>query len=563
MNHDKMINISAKRGFLWPSFEIYSGVSGFTDYGPLGASLKNNIMEKWRKQYIAGEGFYEIESPTVMPEEVLKASGHVDNFTDPMTKCENCSDVFRADHIIEEATGQDVESLENDKLDKIVIENNITCPSCGGKLSNIWNYNLMFKTLIGAKGNKTGYMRPETAQGIFILFKRLSRFFRGKLPFGVVQLGKAYRNEISPRQGVIRLREFTQAEAEIFLDPEDKSTPKFLKIANEKLHLFSQDAQENNKEPLELTSHEALDKNVVTSEMLIYQLYLAKKFLNEIGISDDVLRFRQHLSGEMAHYAIDCWDVEVKTDKYGWVEIIGIADRGGYDLKSHTKESNEELSMFQESDEVITISKTIVKPNLSKFGPVFKKDASKIKTYLETADADVIKKAIEKEGKYIVDLGQKFELISEYLIFEDIEEEIKGKQITPHVIEPSFGIDRIVYSVLLHSFKSTEKKDYFQFEKEIAPVQLSVFPLVNKDGLDDLAIEISENLRSVGYVVETDNSGTIGKRYARSDEIGIPLAITIDYDTLEDDAVTIRNRDDETQDRVAINDLENYLKEFY
>ena len=146
MNHDKMMNIARKRGFLWPSFEIYSGVSGFTDYGPLGASLKNNIMQKWRKQYIAGEGFHEIEGPTVMPMEVLKASGHVDNFTDPMTKCNDCGEVFRADHIIEEAIGIDVESLPNEEMDKIVEDNNIKCPSCGGSLANIWNYNLMFKT---------------------------------------------------------------------------------------------------------------------------------------------------------------------------------------------------------------------------------------------------------------------------------------------------------------------------------------------------------------------------------------------------------------------------------
>ncbi|MCC7553680.1 MAG: glycine--tRNA ligase [Methanobacteriaceae archaeon] len=566
MNHDKMTNISAKRGFLWPSFEIYSGVSGFTDYGPLGSSLKNNIMEKWRKQYVAEEGFFEIESPTIMPEEVLKASGHVDNFTDPMTKCGKCSNVFRADHIIEESINEDVEILENEELDEVILKNNIKCPVCSGKLSNIWNYNLMFKTHIGAKGDKTGYLRPETAQGIFILFKRLSRFFRGKLPFGVVQLGKAYRNEISPRQGVIRLREFTQAEAEIFLDPKDKTCPKFSKIASEKLYLSSQDVQENNKDPLEITAQEALDKNIVANETLIYQLYLAKKFLNEIGIPDKVLRFRQHLSGEMAHYALDCWDVEVNTDKYGWVEIIGIADRGDYDLASHSRESNEELSMFQESDKVETITKTIVKPNLSKFGPVFKKDAPKIKTFLETADADEIKDVIEKEGKYTVKLDDEFELLKEHLIFEDKTEDIKGKQIMPHVIEPSFGIDRIVYSVLLHSFHTSENdedKDYFKFKKEIAPVQLSVFPLVNKDGLDDLAFEITEKLRSLAYVVEIDTSGSIGKRYARGDEIGIPLAITIDYDTLEDETVTIRKRDDESQERIKINSLENYLKDYY
>ena len=564
MNHDKMMNIARKRGFLWPSFEIYSGVSGFTDYGPLGASLKNNIMQKWRRQYIAGEGFHEIEGPTVMPMEVLKASGHVDNFTDPMTKCNDCGEVFRADHIIEEAIGIDVESLPNEEMDKIVEDNNIKCPSCGGSLANIWNYNLMFKTQIGAKGDKTGYMRPETAQGIFILFKRLSRFFKNKLPFAAVQLGKSYRNEISPRQGVIRLREFTQAEAEIFLDPEDKTHPKFSKIADETLYLASQDVQLNEKETLELTAQEALDQGIVSSETLIYQLYLAKKFLNEIGINDDVLRFRQHLPGEMAHYALDCWDVECLTDKYGWVEIIGIADRGDYDLTAHSKFSNEELDIYKEFDEPKLIKKTVIKPNLKKFGPAFKGDSPKIKTFIENLSEDEvseIKAAIEADGKFTLELDGSYEILEEHLIFEDIEEEIKGEKIVPHVIEPSFGIDRILYCTLLHSFKETEEKDYFQFAKEIAPIQVSVFPLMNKDGLGEIAVEITHELREAGFTVDNDTSGTIGKRYARADEVGVPIAITVDFDTKEDNTVTIRDRDTEEQERVEIGALKEVIKE--
>ena len=553
MNHDKMMNIARKRGFLWPSFEIYSGVSGFTDYGPLGASLKNNIMQKWRKQYIAGEGFHEIEGPTVMPMEVLKASGHVDNFTDPMTKCNDCGEVFRADHIIEEAIGIDVESLPNEEMDKIVEDNNIKCPSCGGSLANIWNYNLMFKTQIGAKGDKTGYMRPETAQGIFILFKRLSRFFKNKLPFAAVQLGKSYRNEISPRQGVIRLREFTQAEAEIFLDPEDKTHPKFSKIADETLYLASQDVQLNEKETLELTAQEALDQGIVSSETLIYQLYLAKKFLNEID-----------LPGEMAHYALDCWDVECLTDKYGWVEIIGIADRGDYDLTAHSKFSNEELDIYKEFDEPKLIKKTVIKPNLKKFGPAFKGDSPKIKTFIENLSEDEvseIKAAIEADGKFTLELDGSYEILEEHLIFEDIEEEIKGEKIVPHVIEPSFGIDRILYCTLLHSFKETEEKDYFQFAKEIAPIQVSVFPLMNKDGLGEIAVEITHDLREAGFTVDNDTSGTIGKRYARADEVGVPIAITVDFDTKEDNTVTIRDRDTEEQERVEIGALKEVIKE--
>lgn len=566
MNHDKMTNISRKRGFLWPSFEIYSGVSGFTDYGPLGATLKNNIMQKWRKQYVVQEGFSEIEAPTVMPKEVLKASGHVDNFTDPMCKCTECGEVYRADHIIEENINKDVESLENEELDKIIEDNNIRCSECGGKLSKIWDYNLMFKTQIGAKGNKVGYMRPETAQGIFILFKRMLRYFRGKLPFGVVQLGKAYRNEISPRQGVIRLREFTQAEAEIFLNPNNKKHPKFHTIENVKFRLCSQEVQMNETEEIIVTAKEALDKGIISSEMLIYQLYLARKFLEELGIPEDVLRFRQHLPGEMAHYALDCWDVECKTDKYGWVEIIGIADRGNYDLTAHSKESNEELNVYIPYDEAKIVKKTIIRPNMAKFGPSFKQYSPKVKAYLNNLSSEEVqelKTKIENEGKYIIKLDTDLELLPEHIKFEDIEEELKGEKIIPHVIEPSFGIDRILYCVLLHSFVDEGEKEYFKFKKEIAPIQISVFPLQNKKEMPEISQKITNSLREEGYSVDYNISGSIGKRYAKADEIGIPLAITVDFDSIEDNSVTVRNRDTEEQERININKLNEYINNYF
>lgn len=573
MDHNKMINISTKRGFLWPSFEIYSGVSGFTDYGPLGAILKNNVMDLWRRQYIVEEGFFEIETPTVTPEEVLKASGHVDNFTDPMTKCEKCGDVFRADHLIEELTSIDADGFENEKIDKIIAEENLGCLSCEGSLTKVWNYNLMFPTTIGAKGQKTGYMRPETAQGIFIPFKRLSRFFKDKLPFGVVQLGKSYRNEISPRQGVIRLREFTQAEAEIFVNPKDKTHIKFKEIANENLILSPSYIQEKGEDSIIITAQEALDNNIVSSEILIYQLYLARKFLKELGIPDDVLRFRQHLPTEMAHYAIDCWDVECYSDQYGWVEIIGIADRGDYDLKSHSKHSNEELTIYIPYDEPKTINKKVAKVNMGKIGPVFKKDAGAVISYLENCDVELVENDIKTANKHIATIdGNKFEIVSEHIEFSEIEETISGERIYPHVIEPSFGIDRIIYSILLHSFKvgvkkettdddaESETKDYFKLANKIAPIKVSVFPLMNKEPLKDLAKQIEEDLRKDGYIADYDSSGTIGKRYARSDEIGVPIAITVDFESLEDNSVTFRNRDSEEQKRIPISKINEIVK---
>ncbi|KZX12034.1 glycine--tRNA ligase [Methanobrevibacter filiformis] len=563
MNHDKMTNISVKRGFLWPSFEIYSGVAGFTDYGPLGAILKNNIMQKWRKQYITEEGFYEIESPTVSPEEVLRASGHVNNFTDPMTQCVNCKDVFRADHIIEEQIKKEVDGLDNDDLDKLIKEEEIQCPNCGDKLTEIWNYNLMFKTKIGAKGDKIGYMRPETAQGIFIQFKRLSRFFKNKLPFGVVQLGKAYRNEISPRQGVIRLREFTQAEAEIFVNPKYKTHPKFSKIKDVEMVLNSAVTQIKNESPLTITAKEAVDKGIVANEILVYQIYLAKKFLNELGIPDKFLRFRQHMPNEMAHYALDCWDVEVKTDRYGWVEIIGIADRGDYDLLAHSKHSNEDLNIYIQYDEPKTQTKEYIKPSMNTFGPKFKQNAPAIIKKLENLNVDLVKKEIENNGKYIIKINNSsFEILATDVEFVEKTEEVKGEKITPHVIEPSFGIDRIIYAVLIHSFheaENKEDKDYFKLKPNIAPIQVSVFPLLNKKELNEIAIKIVEELRNYGLNVDYDTSGTIGKRYARCDEIGVPIAITIDFDTLENNSVTIRNRDDETQERIDIDEIKTKI----
>ncbi len=560
MKNDEVMNIAKKRGFLWSSFEIYSGSAGFFDYGPLGAILKNKIMNKWRDYYVVREGFYEIESPTIMPEEALKASGHVDHFTDPMTECKDCLEVFRADHVIKEAAGEEVEGLENEELTDILKDQQICCPRCGGGLSKVWSYNLMFQTVIGAKGKKTGYMRPETAQGIFIPFKRLLRFFRGKLPFGVVQMGKAYRNEISPRQGVIRLREFTQAEAEIFVDPRDKTHPRFAEVADDTLTLYSREKQVEEEGPVKLFAQQAVSEGMISSEILTYQLCLAKRFLDDLGIPDEVIRFRQHLPSEMAHYAIDCWDVEVETDRYGWIEIIGIADRTDFDLKSHSEHSKEDLRVFIEYDEPKTVRKLAVKPDMKKFGPIFKGDSPKIIKALEDVEASHVEKAFADEGSFKIEVeGKDYELSPDLINFEEKEEITRGEKIFPHVIEPSYGIDRIIYSVLLHTYTQEGERTYFKLPADIAPLEVSVFPLVNKESLAKNALHIKDCLRKEGIISEYDSSGTIGRRYARSDEIGVPFAVTVDHDTLNDDTVTIRNRDDSKQVRVPLSDVYSVL----
>lgn len=561
MSNEKVMSISKKRGILYPSFEIYSGVAGFYDYGPIGGLLKNNIMNLWRQYYVLQEGFYEIEAPTVMPRNTLKASGHVDNFTDPMTQCSECKEVYRADHIIEAVIDDDVEGLPDERLTEIIAENNIVCPDCEGKLDDVQSYNLMFKTQIGASGKQIGFMRPETAQGIFIAFKRISRFYKDKLPFGIVQLGKSYRNELSPRQGVIRLREFTQAEAEIFVDPSDKSHKYYKNIKDCELRLFSQNEQLNNKEPINIKVKEAIDSGIVSSEMLIYQIVLASNFLSNIGIPKEAIRFRQHLPDEMAHYAIDCWDAEVKTDQFGWVEIIGIADRTDFDLKSHIAHSKEDLSVFKEYDEPKTV--TVTKPsfNMKKFGPTFKGDSPKAKELLENANPDEIKKMFENEGIYKFSIGEnEYEIDDSFVTFDTVEEQIKGERFVPHVIEPSYGIDRIIYSTLLHSYtedisEEGETRAYFKLPAKIAPIKAVVLPLVNKEPLTDIAENIEITLRENGFVTSYDTSGTIGRRYARADEIGVPFAITVDYDSIDDNKVTIRNRDTFEQKRISINKI--------
>ena len=566
MVNEEMMSIARKRGYLYPSFEIYSGVAGFYDYGPLGGTLKNNIMNLWRKYYVNGEGFFEIEAPTIMPKPTLKASGHVDNFTDPMTKCKECKEIYRADHVIEAVIDDDVEGLPDETLTQIIKDNNIVCESCGGELDDVVSYNLMFKTQIGASGKQTAFMRPETAQGIFIAFKRISRFYKDKLPFGIVQLGKSYRNELSPRQGVIRLREFTQAEAEIFVDPSDKTHAKFESVADHELKLYSQKQQQNRDEPLQITAGEAVDAGIISSETIAYQITIAHNFLHDLGIGDDAIRFRQHLPDEMAHYAIDCWDAEVKTDQYGWVEIIGIADRTDFDLKSHIKHSKEDLSVFKEYDEPKTVTTTKANFNMKKFGPTFKGDSPKAKEILENTDVDVIMKAFEDEGVFKFTIGEnEYEIDDSFITFKTEDEQIRGERIIPHVIEPSYGIDRIIYSTLLHSYTEDEndegeKRAYLKLPAKIAPIKAAILPLVNKEPLVSLASDIEDMIRASDIITTFDVSGTIGRRYARGDEIGIPYAVTVDYDSIDDEKVTIRNRDNLKQKRVNIPDVADIIK---
>ena len=550
-NKDKVLELAIRRGFIYPSYEIYGGVSGFFDYGPLGAILKNKIENKWRELFCIKEGFYEISSPTIAPEEVFMASGHVENFIDPLVYCMNCKEAYRADHLIEEVLKIDTKGLSFERMNEYL--DKIKCKKCGGDLSKIKTFNLMFKTSIGPLNTRRGYLRPETAQNIFILFNRLYEFCRKKLPFGIIQIGKSYRNEISPRQGLIRLREFTQAELELFINPKEKKFERFKKYENEALKLITYKNEEYN-----ITAREAVDKGLFINEAFAYCIVLTKIFLKNIGIDEDKIRFRQHSKEELAHYARDAWDCEVYTRRYGWIEVAGIAYRGDYDLKMHEKFSGREMKAFVLYDKPRVIKKEILEPNLTLIGKTFREKAKKI---LEIIKDEKFVEEFKRNGKLILKIdGEEIILDERFIKLKEVEERIVGEKITPHVVEPSFGIDRIIYCLLDNCYKEIDGRIVLTFKPEISPISVAVFPLVDKKELNEIAMKIYEELRNNNIYAIYDEKDSIGKRYYRADEIGIPFAITVDFDTLKDNSVTIRFRDTKEQIRIKIEDVVKEIK---
>jgi glycyl-tRNA synthetase len=548
---ERVMELAARRGFLWPAYEIYGGLSGFYDYGPLGAPMKKNIEDVWREHFVVREGFMEIFSPTVGPEEVFMASGHVSNFVDPMTECKKCHQAFRADHLVKETAGLETDGMTYEQLDEIIGDKDIKCPQCGGGVGEVWSYNLMFKTHVGPRRHqKVGYLRPETAQAMFILFNRLYGFYRKKLPFGVSQLGKAYRNEISPRQGVIRLREFSQAEAEIFVDPEKKDHPGFEDIRDFTLTMVPDGSDEGS-----FTAAQAVEKGIVCHQYLTYYLVLTQRFLEDVGIPRERIRFRQHKRTEMAHYAADCWDAEVYTKRFGWVEMVGIADRTDYDLKAHIEASGADLTAFIQYDEPRHIKRKVIEPDMGKIGPAFKKDAGRVLAALKGASPDEVD-AFEKAGTLEVDIeGRTVTITSELASVKKVEETVMGEKVVPHVVEPSFGIDRIFYAVLESAYQEREGRNVLCLKPEIAPVKAAVFPLVKKHPLPEKAQEIAVMLKEAGIMTIYDPQDSIGRRYARVDEVGVPYSITVDFEGTEEGTVTIRDRDTTQQKRIKADEV--------
>jgi len=428
---EKIVSFAKRKGFIFQSSSIYGGLQGFYDYGPLGSQMKKNLKDSWWNFMVnTRANVVSVDSSIILNPKVWEASGHLENFTDPLTECKSCHKRFRVDHLVE-----------------------FKCPECQGELMPARNFNLMLKTFIGPveDSSSVAYLRPETAQAIFINFKNVLDSQRLKVPFGIAQIGKAFRNEITPSNFVFRTREFEQMEMEFFVEPgtEEKW---FEYWTNERM----------------------------------------KWYTDVLGIKKENLRVKKIEKGELAHYAIACVDIEYNFPSIGFSEIEGVASRGDYDLKQHEKYSGEDLKYF------------------------------------------------DQEKKYI-----------------------------PYVIEPSCGVDRVILALICEAYTEYEKgrtneaknkEIVLKLEPHISPVKLAVLPLVkNKEEIVLKAKEVFD-LLSPFFVSEYDETGAIGRRYRRQDEIGTPYSITIDFETLDDNAVTIRERDTMKQERILIKDLIDYFK---
>ena len=450
---EKIVSLCKNRGFIYPGSEIYGGLANTWDYGPLGSELKNNVKKAWQKKFIQ-ECKYNVglDAAIFMNPETWVATGHVGGFSDPLIDCKECKTRHRADKLIEEwatQNGQDLvaDGWSDEEMIKFMDDHNINCPNCGKhNFTGIRKFNLMFKTFQGVTEDSTSqiYLRPETAQGIFVNFKNVMRTTRRKLPTGIAQIGKAFRNEITPGNFTFRTREFEQMELEFFCKPGSDE------------------------------------------EWFKYWEEFCKNWLLSLGMDENNIRLRQHSKEELVFYSKGTTDIEFKFP-FGWGELWGIADRTDYDLSRHIEHSKQDLS------------------------------------YLDP----------ETNEKYI-----------------------------PYVIEPSLGCDRATLAFLCNSYEEEEiaegdTRTVLHLHPALAPYKVAVLPLSKK--LSEKAIEVYEKLAK-DFMCDYDEAGSIGKRYRREDEIGTPYCVTIDFDTLEDNQVTIRDRDTMEQVRVSIDELNNWVK---
>jgi len=526
--------------------------------------MKRKIEDKFRDMFLRRLGLYEIETPIVSPEVVFKASGHLKSFREPLVECIKCKRRFRADHLLQEFAklpSQETEKMGLKEISEALKKHGVKCPECGGDFAAPQYFLTMFKTTIGPYSDAVGYGRPEAAQGIFVEFRRLYEQVRERLPIGFAVIGHALRNEISPRQGPMRLREFTIIDLEFFIDPEAPKCPLLKQVEDETLNLvLAEERLKGSEKPVKLTVKETLNKGYIKMEWQAFFMALAKRFLVELGVPEDKQRFIEKLSWERAHYSAQGFDQEVYLDRWGWVEVSGFNDRTDFDLKGHMKESGVDMKVFKLQDRVSIRKERTVKPVISEIGRVFREDTPKVLEMLSKVDVKEIEEQFEKQGFFMMGI---FKILPSHVEFEERKIKEGGRRFIPHVIEPSFGSDRLAYVALEYAYTVKDGRVILKLPRDIAPVQIAVLPLVQKDGLPERARKLHEDLIEEGFSAEYDESGSIGRRYARFDEIGTPLCITVDYQTLEDNTVTIRDRDSWEQVRSDVKDLPSLLWDFF
>ncbi|MGQ9780749.1 MAG: glycine--tRNA ligase [Nitrososphaeria archaeon] len=550
---DKVMALAKRRGFFWQAYEPYGGVGGFYVLGDLGVRLKENIVNLWRNMFLKPYGFIEIESPTIAPYAVFEASGHVSSFKDAMAECQKCNNKYRADHLLTEQGINVSESTKLEVLEELLNQNKIRCLECGQSSWKVSAFITMFQTNIGPYKENIGFLRPETAQGMFVEFKQIYESNRAKMPVGIAQIGRAYRNEISPRQGLIRLREFSQIELEFFFNPLEGQCQPLEQVEDVKMNLLDETKVMRGEEVPDIVSaKEAIQKGLVKQPWLAFFMALSQKFMNELGVKPEAQRFRAKLEGERAHYSAQTYDQEVFVEKYGWIEVAGHAYRQDYDLKSHTLRGRVDMHVVEELNTPVKVKAMLAYLDASKIKNDFKEKASEIFRRASKIDPKTLAQKLQREDR--IDF-EGLTIGREYFTFKEVEETISSTRYIPHVVEPSFGIERIIISILEHSYIEKEDRIVLSLSEKIAPYKYAVFPLVKKDGLDKKAIEIYDAIKAKGLTAIYDDDGSIGRRYARVDEIGIPKAITVDYQTLEDDTVTVRDRDTWKQIRVKTQDL--------
>ncbi|MEM2929007.1 MAG: glycine--tRNA ligase [Nitrososphaerota archaeon] len=553
---DKLLSLLKRRGFLWPSYEIYGGLAGFISYGPLGVKLKRKIEDLWRNIFIKKHGFIEIDAPTIGPIEMYEATGFLESFKDKVGTCIKCNRKWRIDHLIEEQTkipSLEIEKLPIEKIQEIIENENVKCPICGGEIRNISFHSLMFKTTVGPFEDRMDFLRPETAQGIFTEFIKEYELSRKKLPIGVAQIGKCFRNEISPRQGPIRLREFTIMELELMFDPEEPECPYLKEAINEKIRILTASQRLNNvNEPKEYSLGELISNKIVKQDWQAYFMYLSNKFINILGIPNDKTFFLEKLPEERAHYAQQVFDQLVYSEIWGWIEVSGHAYRSDFDLSRHSLKSGIELKAFRKYSIPKKIKKINIKPNIKKIKEFFGDKSSIILSKLNNIDNKEIEEKINKNGYIKID-----DIVLSKELFEiiEIEETLHGESFIPHVVEPSFGVDRVTYITLEYAYNEKENRIVMNIPIKVAPIEIAVFPLLESKNLIEKSIEIYNLIMENGFEAIYDESGYIGRRYARADEEGIPICITIDHQTIEDNTVTFRDRNTWIQKRVPIKDI--------